>query len=121
MDRDYGQGISLIDHALGGLDEKISEAGLAYYRERVWWDAMSFAAAADDRQEQVVREKLNWESYKVAQILTGRSLLQRSVWLPERILALPGRLFGGERFKEIVLENEGCVVAGAKVIVSPIR
>lgn len=121
LDRDYGQGISLIDHALGGLDEKISEAGLAYYRERVWWDAMSFAAATDGQQEQIVREKLNWESYKVAQILTGRSLLRRSVWLPERILALPGRLFGGERFSEIVLEKEGGVAAGAKVMVSPIR
>jgi len=119
--RDYGEGISLVDRALGPLDEKLSEIGLTHYRERVWWDAMSFACTENDEQESIVREKLNWESYKIAQILVGRSPWQRGLWFPERLLEIPGRLLGLKRFDRIVLEGEGGVGAGGKVTVSALR
>jgi Family of unknown function (DUF5995)/Sigma-70 region 2 len=66
---DYGPGIGLADRLLGRFDEWLSETGLRYYRERVWWDALTFAAAAAEGREDVVRDKLNWESYKVALFL----------------------------------------------------
>jgi hypothetical protein len=118
--QDYGEAISLVDRMLGQLDEKISETRLAYYRERVWWDAMSFVSAVNDGQEDIVRAKLNWESYKVAQILTGRSPWQWGLWIPERLLGIPGRLLGKRGFDGIVLEKEGGVPTSGKATISPL-
>jgi Family of unknown function (DUF5995) len=94
LGEDYGPGIEFLDRMLGGLDERFSEVELKRYRERVWWDALSYAAAAEKSQDaaDVVRDKLNWESYKLAQRLTGRRFFQRAVWYPEKVLGLLSRL-----------------------------
>ncbi len=96
LGRDYGPGIRFLDRTLGRMDERLSKIGLKHYRERVWWDALTFAAAAKDGDEAVVLEKLNWESYKIAQTLTGGSFWQRAVWFPEKAIGLvvPRRRFG---------------------------
>ena len=47
--RDYAPAIALVDNLLGNLDERLSELGLKYYRERVWWDALTYASAAEER------------------------------------------------------------------------
>jgi hypothetical protein len=82
---DYGPGIAMIDHALGPLDERISDFGLKYYRERVWNDALAHAAADRINQTPVVRQKLNWESYKIASVLTDERWWRRSMWWPEKV------------------------------------
>ena len=88
--RDYAPGIALIDNLLGKLDERLSEAGLKYYRERVWWDALTYASALKNGTEAIVRDKLNWESHKVAEFLRTK----RELWIPERVLGLPVRAAG---------------------------
>lgn len=107
--RDYEWGIFLLDRAPVQLDEKLTETGLKYYRQRVWLDAVSFVSTENDEEECIVREKINWESYKVAQILAGQSPWQRVLWLPERLL-------GKRRFGAIELEREGGVEAKGKVM-----
>jgi hypothetical protein len=67
LTRDYGGGILLISRLMHNLDEFLTETGLRYYRERVWWSAISFLTCADEREIDLVHDKLNWESYKVAQ------------------------------------------------------
>lgn len=112
--RDYGSGIALMDQVLGRLDEELSARQLKYYRERVWSDALAFAAVLDTAREGVVRDKLNWESYKVARALTGTSLQARALWLPENVLGLPRRLLGWpKRYGDIELESEGGVSGGS--------
>jgi hypothetical protein len=102
---DYGPGIALADRLLGQLDERLSETGLRYYRERVWWDALTFAAAAADGRDDVVRDKLNWESYKVALYLSDKWWL----WVPERVLGLPWSVLGTKSWDRISLEDFGGV------------
>lgn len=113
--RDYAPGLALGDRLLGRFDERLSEAGLTYYRERVWWDAVTFAAAvADDKagavraaaglgqpRTDVVRDKLDWESHKVAQHLQA----QRWLWWLERALGLPWGKRAMGRWGRIRLEG----------------
>lgn len=111
--RYYDPGIAVGDRLLGRFDERISEAGLAYYRERVWWDAMSYAAAkADDeaalleanavgRKVGVVRAKLDWESNKVAKYLQSR----RWLWRFERVLGLPWAVLGRRRWNRFQVDG----------------
>jgi hypothetical protein len=102
--QDYGPGIALADRLLGRFDERFSEAGLTYYRERVWWDALTFAAAAVEGRDDVVRDKLNWESYKIALFLDRSEL-----WLPERVLGLPWSVLRTKSWDRIRLEDVGGV------------
>jgi hypothetical protein len=99
---DYDQSIGLADRLMGNLDEKLSEVALKYYRERVWWDALAYAAARTIGREDTVRDKLNWESYKTALVLIGPKLL----WLAERVLS---RFGTRKRWDLIPLEKEGGV------------
>lgn len=111
---DYGPGIATLDRALGQLDERFSRTELKYYRERVWADALAFAAAIHTDCEQTVREKLNWESYRLARVLTGSALWERAIWLPEHLLGLPRRILGWEvDYAGIRLEAEGGVAVTA--------
>ena len=102
--RDYEPGISVADWLLGRFDEQLSKIGLTHYRERVWWDALACAAAMqdDDKDEDVVREKLNWESYKIALLINDEKLL----WEAERLVDLPWA-WRPQRWNEIELEREG--------------
>jgi hypothetical protein len=67
--RDYGGGIVLISRVMRNLDEMLTESGLKYYRERVWWNAISYLATVDEREIYLVHDRLNWESAKVANAL----------------------------------------------------
>jgi hypothetical protein len=102
--RDYEPGIRVADWLLGRFDEQLSKIGLTHYRERVWWDALACAAAMqdDDKDEDVVREKLNWESYKIALVVDDEKLL----WEAERLVDLPWA-WRPQRWDEIELEHEG--------------
>jgi Family of unknown function (DUF5995) len=82
--RDYEPGIEIADHLLGSLDERLSTVGLKYYRERVWWDAMAFASAQTKQSDDLVRDKLNWESYKIALFIESKKWL----WQLERGLGV---------------------------------
>ena len=105
----YDPGIADGDRLLGGLDERLSEAGLGYYRERVWWDAIAYAAAmaddraalrdadSSDRREDVVRAKLEWESHKIADYLLSR----RWLWRLERVLGLRRAVLRKPRWDQI--------------------
>jgi hypothetical protein len=111
--RDYDPGLGIGDLVLGRFDERLSEVGLTYYRERVWWNAITYAAAmADDlaldvRDEEapkrlktsLVRDKLDWESYKVAQYLQARPWM----WWLEGALGLPWTVLGRKQWDRIQL------------------
>ena len=114
--RDYAPGIALVDSVLGRLDERMSETGLKYYRERVWWDALTYASALAAGNEAVVRDKLNWESHKVAQFLEKRWEL----WVPERVFGLPWAVLGSRRWDRITLEPVGGVKVPAGNAVNPL-
>ena len=53
----------------------MSEEALRHYRERVWWDAIAYAAAPTDEDRLIVRNKLEWQSYRIAKRLS------RSRWM----------------------------------------
>lgn len=80
--RDYEPGITVADALLGNLDELACGEGLKIYRERVWWNALSFAAAKVDGKEELVRAKLDWESAHLAKDLLNAKWL----WSKERAL-----------------------------------
>jgi hypothetical protein len=107
LTRDYGGGILLLSRFFGSWDEHLTELGLKYYRERVWGDALSFLCAAEGGETDLVREKLNWESYKVAKFVTRRAFWQQVVWFF-------GRLLRKRRFGRIELEEIGGLAAQAK-------
>lgn len=90
--------------------------GLKHYRERVWWDALTYAAAAKNGTEAIVRDKLNWESHKVAQLLRTK----RELWIPERVLGLPYAVFGTRRWDRITLESPGGVTVPPGTTVNPL-
>lgn len=78
LTRDYGGEAKLLGEAIGVVDQVLAGAGLKYYRERVWWDAISFLAAAGEPELQLVREKLDWESAQLAQSITCDGALLRT-------------------------------------------
>lgn len=74
---DYGGLLGCLSRAFFLLDDLLANLGLKYYRERVWWDAVSFLASRDDggaacarpgsEEFTLVQNKLDWESGKLAQ------------------------------------------------------
>src|SRR6185295_15365754 len=42
LTRDYGGDLRFLGKLAGNLDEVLSRVGLKYYRERVWWNAISY-------------------------------------------------------------------------------
>ena len=80
--RDYEPGIAAADWLLGNLDEQVSAAALRQYRERVWWDAIAYAAAPTDEDRAIVYNKLEWQSYRLAKRLSR----SRWMWGAERAL-----------------------------------
>jgi len=114
--RDYAPAIALVDNLLGNLDERMSDIGLKYYRERVWWDALTYASARKHDTEGIVRDKLNWESHKVAEFLRTK----RELWIPERVLGLPYAIFGNRGWSRITLEPVGGVKVPEGTTVNPL-
>lgn len=104
LTRDYGGGMLFLSRFFGSWDERLTELGLKYYRERVWWDALSFLSAGAGRETDLVHDKLNWESFKVAKFMTKRAFWQQVVWCF-------GRLLRRRRFGRIELEGIGGMAA----------
>jgi len=100
LTRDYGGGMLFLSRFFGSWDERLTELGLKYYRERVWWDALSFLGAGEGRETALVHDKLNWESFKVAKFMTKRAFWQQVVWFF-------GRLLRKRRFGRIEIEGIG--------------
>lgn len=107
LTRDYGGGILLLSRFFGRWDERLTELGLKYYRERVWWDALSYLCAGEGRETDLVHDKLNWESYKVAKFVTRRVFWQQVVWFF-------GRLLRKRRFGRIEIEEIGGMAAAGR-------
>ncbi|HET9139152.1 DUF5995 family protein [Actinophytocola sp.] len=98
LTRDYGGGITLLHRTLHGLDIVMSSTGLKYYRERVWWSAVSYLTTTDDEEVNLVHDKLNWESAQLAKLIADES-----IWsLPARKI---GKAIRKERFGAITLET----------------
>ena len=81
--RDYGGGIVFLRAALHRLDDMLTETGLKYYRERVWWTAISYLTTTDEEELNLVHDRLNWESAKIAKLIAD-----------ETIWSLPARTVG---------------------------
>ncbi|HEV2782786.1 MAG TPA: DUF5995 family protein [Actinophytocola sp.] len=98
LTRDYGGGIQLLRKTMNGLDVVLSGTGLKYYRERVWWSAISYLATTDDEEVNLVHQRSNWESAQLA-----KRIADRSIWsLPVRTV---GRAIRKEKFGDITLET----------------
>lgn len=104
LTRDYGGGMRILSRFFGNWDERLTDLGLKYYRERVWWNAISFLHAGTGREKNLVHDKLNWESFKVAKFMTRRVVWQQVVWFF-------GRLLRKRRFGGIQLEGIGGMAA----------
>lgn len=98
LTRDYGGGIALVSRAMQNLDEMLTESGLKYYRERVWWNAISYLATIDEREINLVHDRLNWESAKVA-----NALCEDTIW--NRAIRTVGIALRKKEFHEIELEG----------------
>jgi len=83
------------------VDDSLSDLGLKYYRERVWWSAVSYVAASGDPERDLVRSKLDWESAQLAESLA----LARDGGV-SRLLSDVFRLLRREQIENIVLEHE---------------
>ncbi|HEY9421400.1 MAG TPA: DUF5995 family protein [Thermoanaerobaculia bacterium] len=93
LTRDYGGAIRFLDLALDRLDDLLAGTGLRYYRERVWWDAVSYLTTTDEQELKLVHEKLNRESASLAKLIGDQSFWS----LPIRVVGgmIRKRRFGG--------------------------
>jgi len=98
LSRDYGGGINLLRRAMHGLDIILTGTGLKYYRERVWWSAISYLTTTDDDEVSLVHYKLNWESLQTAKLLADTSIWSYPI---RRV----GRAMRKEHFGDIELET----------------
>lgn len=99
LTRDYGGEMHLLGELAGNLDEVLGEVGLKYYRERVWWSAISYLGAQGPEEIQLVRDKLDWESAQLADSISCEgTVLQRTL---RRVL----NLFSKNTFAAITLET----------------
>ncbi|HSP79857.1 MAG TPA: DUF5995 family protein [Myxococcaceae bacterium] len=104
LTRDFGGGMRFFSSLAGTLDELLTITGLKHYRERVWWDSLSFLATEDEPERDLVRERLSWEAGKVADFITSRNALHLSV------RGLDG-LLRRRRFGALTLEGPGGIHA----------
>ena len=96
--RDYGGKIRFLDVALHQMDDFLAGTGLRYYRERVWWNAVSYLTTRDPEEIGLVHAKLNDESGALAD-----KIADHSFWsLPMRVL---GRATRKRKFGKIELEG----------------
>ncbi len=99
--KSYEPGIAVLDRVLGTWDERACEVLLRTYRERVWWNALVFAAAKPGPEQTIVRNKLEWESYNLAKSLNRA----RSVWGAERLVNGVARPLLGRRWAAVAIER----------------
>ncbi len=84
--RDYGGAIRLLDLALDRFDDLLAGTGLRYYRERVWWNAVSLLTTADEQEMGMVLEKMNQESGRLAELMDDGSPWSLPVRWADRLL-----------------------------------
>jgi hypothetical protein len=100
LTRDYGGELRPLGELTGSLDDVLGGVGLEYYRERVWWNAISFLAATSQQEIQLVHDRLDWESAQLAESIAFEgTFLNRSL---RRLL----NLFSKSTFGPITLERE---------------
>lgn len=99
LTRDYGGGIVFLTQVMLNLDDLLSSVGLKYFRERVWWTAISYLATTDDDEVDLVHQRLNWESARVTKGIVDESL----VTLPLRAIGWAARK---RHFGNIDLDNQ---------------
>ncbi len=85
--KNYEPGIAVFDRVLGGFDERACGWLLRTYREQVWWNALSFAAAEPGDEQTIVRNKLEWESNHLA-----KSAPRSRMWGAERAVNRAARV-----------------------------
>jgi hypothetical protein len=108
LTRDYGGEIRAVGDLAGRVGERAAGLGLAHYRERVWWSAISFLAAADEAERAMVHERLDEQSSAVAEAVALEGTAVRRA--ARRLLALPRR----RTFGMIELERELVGAAGGE-------
>ena len=69
--------IHIADSLLGNMDESLTRLGLKHYRERVWWDGIALLSSGTDAERQLVMDRLNWESARIAENIAGK----HSLWV----------------------------------------
>lgn len=80
LTRDYGGEMFVLGEMTGSLDEIVANAGLKFYRERVWWNAVSYLTATSPEEVQLVHDRLDWESAQLSESISLEgSLLARSL------------------------------------------
>jgi hypothetical protein len=100
LTRDYGGEMLALGELVGSLDELLAGVGLKYYRERVWWTAISYLSTTSQEEVQLVHDRLDWESAQLAESIACEGTpLQRSL---RGML----NLFSKDDFGPIVLERE---------------
>ena len=105
LSRDYGE--------LGPLDDLLSRYALKHYRERVWWNAVTYISGRTEDELALMRAKLNFEAQLLANELTAeRSSLQRAVGA---VLSRVRR----KRWGELELEQTGGTPPLMSAAVSP--
>lgn len=97
---DYGGTLSALGQVAGSLDEVLGSAGLKYYCERVWWNAISFLAASGPEEVQLVHGRPDWESAQLAE-----SIACEGTFLRCSLRSLLN-LFSKKSFDPITLESE---------------
>lgn len=98
--KNYEPGIGVADRVLGGWDERACGVLLRTYRERVWWNALSYAAATAEPEQKIVRDKLEWESAQLA-----KTLRKSRLWGAERQVNRASRRLLAGRWAEVPLER----------------
>jgi hypothetical protein len=98
--KNYEPGIAVVDRVLGGFDERACGWLLRTYREQVWWNALSFAAAKPGIEQTIVRNKLEWESNHLA-----KSLRRSRMWGAERTVNRAARVLIRRDWAAIPLER----------------
>lgn len=100
LTRDYGGELLIMSELAGSLEDVLAGAGLKYYRERVWWNAISYLTTRGPEEIQLVHDRLDWESAQLADSIGCEgTFLRRSV---RGVL----NLFSKKSFGPITLERE---------------
>lgn len=98
--KNYEPGIAVVDFAMGRLDERACAWLLRTYRQQVWWNALAFAAAPEGEEQQIVRQKLEQESNRLAE------KVQRSpLWRAELAVNHVVRPLLADRWAAVPLER----------------
>jgi Family of unknown function (DUF5995) len=100
LTRDYGGEVGFLGELSGDLDEVLGGVGLKYYRERVWWSAVSYLSAAGPEERALVTARLDWESAQLAHTISAEGTLMG------RLLTRVVNKLSRHEFGPISLERE---------------